>query len=782
MHRRRAAIVLLIALLWSVVPAHAFEAGAAKQEITPPLGTPMNGYGARFGRPSTAVHDPLWARALYLDDGETKLFLVNMDLCMINAELRERVLALAPPEVPKENIILTATHTHSAQGGMHRHFPLRFVAGRFSQEVLDGTARNIVAAMQAAYDARKRAAIGYGTATQKNLSSNRRVSGGPIDEQIGVIEVDDADGNAIAVVTNFTGHPTYVEGADFYSFSADYVGFYYDEMERLAGEGSVALFLNGAEGNQSLGNPENKEGWDRLASVGHLLAGRAKELMDKIDCAEATLRLTHAQPELPRAMAKFQPRTVFLQTLEIGDLAMSFVPGEPVVEIGLELRRRALAQGYKAHFTVGLSNDYLNYFVTRELYPGFYYETGMSFFGPGMADWFYLQFGNMYSRGDKPVPPLLSPIPGKGSVAGAVLLRTEGDARAQGQQRGQAFTEDIRAKYAARIEQPLADGSALPKGGMLGMIPPFIDNTVLMPAFMGMSARARLKLVSPSLYAEVEGIAEGAGLPFDAVWLLQNARDFALHEDKTPFFNSPLCTMFAVVQPDGVLVGRNLDWDLPELPVVTLGTPDASANELPVAQVGFGWNAGVFTGMNAAGLVVCLQRVEGLGEPDPAAVPLELIIRDLLAEKKTVADAVAALSALPGQRGHHVLVAGREAEGFGAAVVEFGKAVVVRKPEEDGILLGVSLLNESADEDTLVRNARVMDLLSLSPTRDRAALQAILGDAEPGRTGKAQIWNAATKHAVIFDPARCTLYTAFPKDDGAPGNFEAVKLGGGPQP
>lgn len=779
MRLRALLIVALLATAWCF-PARAFEAGAAKQEITPALGTPMNGYGNRFGRPSTSVHDPLWARALYLDDGETRLFLVNTDLCMINAELRERVLALAPTVVPRENILLTATHTHSAQGGMHRHFPLRFVAGKFSQETLDGTARNIVAAMQAAYDARERASIGYGTTSQKNLSSNRRVSGGPIDEQIGVIEVDDADGNAIAVVTNFSGHPTSVGGADLYAFSADYCGYYYDEMERLAGEGSVALFLNGAQGNQTIGNPEGKEGWERTASVGRLLAARAKELMDKIDCAEATLRLTHAQPELPPTLAKFQPRTVFLTTLEIGDLAIAFVPGEPVVEIGLELRRRALEQGYKAHMTVGLSNDYLNYFVTREQYPGFYYETGMNFFGPGIADWFYQQFGALYSRGEKPTPPTLAAIAGRGSVAGATLLRTEGSARARGQQQGQAFAEILRARYAERIEQPLIDGSGLPKGGMLGMIPPFIDNTALLPAFLGMGTRARLAKISPALYAEIEGMAEGAGLPFDAVWLLQNARDMALHDDKTPFFNTPLCTMFAVVQPDGVWVGRNLDWDLPEVPAVTVSTPDDATQ--PIAQVGYGWNAGIFTGMNAAGLVLCIQRVEGLGEPDPEAVPLELLLRDLLAEQTTVADAVAALSALPGQRGHHVLVAGSEATGYGAAVVEFGKSVTVRAPEEDGILLGVSPLNEVADADTLVRHARVMDLLALSASRDRAALQGVLCDAEPGRAGKAQIWNNTTRHAVIFDVAKGALYTAFPKEDGTPGAFDVVNVGGGAKP
>ncbi len=116
--------------------AASLEAGAAKIEITPPLDTPLNGYGDRLGRGAVSVHDPLWARSLYLNDGKTSVLLVNTDLCLINRELRDRVLELAPAEVPRENIILTATHTHSAQGGMNRSLIVRAVSGRFMPDVL----------------------------------------------------------------------------------------------------------------------------------------------------------------------------------------------------------------------------------------------------------------------------------------------------------------------------------------------------------------------------------------------------------------------------------------------------------------------------------------------------------------------------------------------------------------------------------------------------------------------------------------------------------------------
>src|SRR6476646_3837494 len=45
------------------------RAGVGRAEISPPVGTPLGGYGERHGKPSTGLHDPLFAKALALDDG-----------------------------------------------------------------------------------------------------------------------------------------------------------------------------------------------------------------------------------------------------------------------------------------------------------------------------------------------------------------------------------------------------------------------------------------------------------------------------------------------------------------------------------------------------------------------------------------------------------------------------------------------------------------------------------------------------------------------------------------
>ena len=55
------------------------KAGVAKVDITPPTGVLMWGYFDRL-TPSKATLDPLYARVLVLEAGETRLALVALDL------------------------------------------------------------------------------------------------------------------------------------------------------------------------------------------------------------------------------------------------------------------------------------------------------------------------------------------------------------------------------------------------------------------------------------------------------------------------------------------------------------------------------------------------------------------------------------------------------------------------------------------------------------------------------------------------------------------------------
>ncbi len=767
-------------VLLSVPSAHALEAGAAKVEITPAIGVPLNGYGDRWGRNSVAKHDPLWSRALFLDDGETKVLLVNLDLCVVNPALRSRVLELAPAEVPPEHIVLTATHTHNGHGGMIEMLSMRTISGRFMPEVLEETATKIAQSMQEAIRARRRATLGYGTAKQTVLSCNRRVSEGPIDEQIGVVAVQDADGNAMAILTNFAAHPTSVGDADMYLFSADYPGFYYAEMEKLASKGCVALFMNGAAGNQRTTAPEDTSGWARTEEVGRLLAVRAKAVVNEMSFGDAKLKVNHAQPMLPETLLPFMPDSVFLQTLEINDLLLTFVPGEPCVELGLELRRRALARGYKAQFTVGLANNHLMYFVPRSLYSTLGYESAATIYGPGIAHWFYRQFDALMTRG-KAEEPAQETVAAPESVAlasGVTRVTLQGSPYALGQQRAALFASSLTKRYERKVVAPIQSGALAPKTGLWTAFPKWIDPSPLAVPAMAIRARTLLAGIAPSVFDELEGTAAGVHLPFDAFWLAQNATLLMENAENPALFETPLCTMFAVLGDragaDDILVGRNLDWAESETPCIVETRPDTGH---AFVQVGFPWNVGVFTGMNDAGLVVAVERVAALGTPALEGAPVELVLREVLETSATVSAAAERLRGCTYLRGFNVLLAGDSEDASQALVLQYGDTLSERTAEE-GLLLGVLPDSETADATARCRYERVSALLADERIVGRTEIQSVLQDKALGRVGMAQVWNEQTQHSVVFAPRSRTLYVAVPDDQGRPSPYVEVKLEG----
>lgn len=90
------------------------RAGIAKVDITPPVGGDLTGYVGRPG-PSTKVHDDLFASALVLDDGATRVGILSVDIVGTDlaqdAGLRESISKATG--IPAENLMIASSHTHS---------------------------------------------------------------------------------------------------------------------------------------------------------------------------------------------------------------------------------------------------------------------------------------------------------------------------------------------------------------------------------------------------------------------------------------------------------------------------------------------------------------------------------------------------------------------------------------------------------------------------------------------------------------------------------------------
>ena len=92
-----------------------FQAGAARVDATPQH-LPAIVNGSMLERLVEEVNDPLHVRAVVMDDVETKIAMVLVDSCMMPRDLLDKAKAQAAAKtgIAAENILISATHCHSA--------------------------------------------------------------------------------------------------------------------------------------------------------------------------------------------------------------------------------------------------------------------------------------------------------------------------------------------------------------------------------------------------------------------------------------------------------------------------------------------------------------------------------------------------------------------------------------------------------------------------------------------------------------------------------------------
>lgn len=275
-----ALLILAIPVPLAAQPAKPFRAGAATSNITPPIGSAIIGGFVPF--PSTHVHDELHARCLVLDDGSTKLVFVVCDLLGIDRLVSDEARAILQQDlkIPKENVLISATHTHSAASAIGTS---PFVVNDTMDDYQRFVARRIVDGVKRAHNLLRPAQIGIGAVDVPEHVFNRRWKmkegaiplnpfggvdkvkmnppmespdlvepAGPTDPTIPFIAVKEPAGKPIGVFSTYSLH--YVGGVGPGHISADYFAMYCEELTRLLKADSqtpafVAMMANGTSGD-----------------------------------------------------------------------------------------------------------------------------------------------------------------------------------------------------------------------------------------------------------------------------------------------------------------------------------------------------------------------------------------------------------------------------------------------------------------------------------------------------------------------------------------------------
>ena len=331
--KRSSLVVLLILALTTVAPAAEFKAGAATVNITPPLGTVING---NF-RPVIAenVHDELHARALALTDGKTTLAFVVVDNCVIPREVFDAAKAILTSEValPPANVMMSSTHSHSCGSVQEAYLtpasePYRAQLPRYIADAVRRAMRNFAPA---------RVAWGSGSLPQHVFCRRWRLKegakavnpfggndlvkmnpgvanpdlaepAGPTDPEIAFLAVQHADGKPLALLANYSLH--YVGGVGPGDLSADYFGAFADRIQQLLGADRqdppfVGILSNGTSGdinNINWRGPDNrpKEAYAQIRRVADDAATEVQRVWSALQWRDdITLRVASRELTLP---------------------------------------------------------------------------------------------------------------------------------------------------------------------------------------------------------------------------------------------------------------------------------------------------------------------------------------------------------------------------------------------------------------------------------------------------------------------------------------------------
>jgi putative membrane-bound dehydrogenase-like protein len=353
-------------------------------------------------RTADRVVDPLFAKALALDDGATRVVLCVVDTCMMDRPLIDAAKELASKQtgVPTDRMLVSATHTHSAPSAMG------CLGSRVDPAYAAFLPGKIAEAMAGAVTRLEPARVGWTSVDAWNHTFNRRwirrpdrllndpfgqptvranmhpghqsadVTGpsGPVDPALSLLAVQTPEGKPLAVLANYSMH--YISSD---LLSSDYFGRFAGHLATALGADDrfVGIMSQGTSGDLWAGDygaPARPLHYDTYAREMADIAGASLKQIAWRDSAPLRMaerilpltyrvpdasrlawargvvanlgeRLPQSQPEIYAAEAIHlhdrQRTELKLQALAVGDLGITALPNEVVALTGLKLKAQS---------------------------------------------------------------------------------------------------------------------------------------------------------------------------------------------------------------------------------------------------------------------------------------------------------------------------------------------------------------------------------------------------------------------------------------------------------
>jgi len=369
-----------------VEAAEPLQVGAALRVITPDPLLPVSG-GVGTPSPVKGKRGELTARALVLQQGDTRVAIVGLDLLGFPSVLGDRVRKEVT-QIPARNILIGATHTHSAPDCYA--FPDGKGGHTGDLDYIDFVCQQAAEAVQEALDNLQPATIKIGTEKAKGRIAYNYYAPQLYDQRMSVIQAIGKNGKTIATLVNYATHPE-VLGSGVGLVSPDVIGPMCERIE--AQTDGMAMFMNSAQGgmvtadNRNLDEPagdgsahwKDSRTWEECLRIGGTMADEALRIVKKAPVQKSPTLFCDAidvripiESKLMLMIIKGSPLgypinddqsvTARINVVNLGNAQILTIPGEALPNIGFYLKRKMHG---KHNLLFGLTNDAFGYILTK---------------------------------------------------------------------------------------------------------------------------------------------------------------------------------------------------------------------------------------------------------------------------------------------------------------------------------------------------------------------------------------------------------------------------------
>ena len=367
-----------------MVQAQKFEVGSAFRNISPKMPVLVSG-GTGKPNPASIKKGELTTRVIVITKGKTKIAIVSIDNLGVPKVVGDRIRALVP-KIKAENIVIGATHTHSAPDV----YGFADENGNSGTDLkyIDMLVEKSAEAINEAYKNAKPAYLKVAVGEAKGKIAYNYYAPKLYDPRVGVMQFISAKtGQAIATLVNYATHPEII-GSDRNICTPDLIGPLYDKIE--AEKGGMAIFMNSAQGGMVTADNRRENGkeandWNECIRIGELLASESLRIIKDAEIQkDPKIFITSSEVKIPvesdlmkfilkHALLKYNMNdkgeaVTRMNLLNIGTAQAITIPGEALPNIGFYIKRKMNTDN---PFLFGLTNDAFGYIITKEDFNGF---------------------------------------------------------------------------------------------------------------------------------------------------------------------------------------------------------------------------------------------------------------------------------------------------------------------------------------------------------------------------------------------------------------------------